>query len=241
MCDFFMDFYNGIQSMPSQPGGMAMLIALAVANILVIIWVRKGTGEVKKTVETSFKATPPPAVSSVNVNIDAERLVDRFAAAVGDAFRYALNNQSDIIPPDPREKLCGVWIDELTDTRYYVTKRGSYYATYAESKGIPEINFEMSLLRYIDCDTYDKELYTAYGKRYRILAYDEAADSLLIAELGLILHRWKEESDPAVETKGDDMEHFCGMKKEYTIRPDLSRRIADAIKDYYNSNPESKK
>ena len=218
-----------------------MLIALAVANILVIIWVRKGTGEVKKTVENGFKATPPPAVSSVNVNFDAERLVDRFAVAVGNAFRDALNNRSEIIPPDPREKLCGVWIDELTDTRYYVTKRGSYYATYAESKGIPEINFEMSLLRYIDCDTYDKELYTAYGKRYRILAYDEVADSLLIAELGLILYRWKEEVGPAEETKEDDLEHFCDMNKEDTIDPELSKRIADVLKDYYNSNPELKK
>lgn len=129
-------------------------------------------------------------------------MADRFGDEAGKAFSDSLKARDRVSEEDPRERIRGKWCSLAENINVRIYCGTGYWRADISGTDDPFAYSECTVLRYMDAETYDKNLYTAQGKRFWTIAYDELLDIIFIPELGTELRR-KEWTDRLKETKED--------------------------------------
>lgn len=120
----------------------------------------------------------------------ADIVADRFAEDAGKAFSNALNSRFPVDDDtDPRNKISGRWHVPIIGMTLDIRKERGFWRADIEGHYCGHSYADNTVMRYLDNETFDKNLYTAQGKRYWTVAYDELLDTLFIPELDMTFIR----------------------------------------------------
>lgn len=119
----------------------------------------------------------------------ADIVADRFAEETGKALTKALNSRFPIDETDPRNKIRGRWRVPIVGITLDIHEERGFWRADIDGNHCGRSYADNTVMRYLDNETFDKNLYTAQGKRYWTVAYDELLDTLFIPELDMTFIR----------------------------------------------------
>ena len=120
----------------------------------------------------------------------ADIVADRFAEDTGKALTKALNSRFPIEEEtDPRDKIRDEWRDPVTGITLRIYEERGYWRADISGIDYNGIYHDCTVLRYMDSETFDKNLYMGNGKKYWTFAYDGVLDTIFIPELGMTMRR----------------------------------------------------
>lgn len=120
----------------------------------------------------------------------ADIMADRFAEETGKALTKALNSRFPIDDEtDPRNKIRDEWRDPVTGITLHIYEERGYWRADISGIDYNGIYYDHTVLRYMDSETFDKNLYMGNGKKYWTFAYDGVLDTIFIPELGMTMRR----------------------------------------------------
>ena len=120
----------------------------------------------------------------------ADIVAERFAEDTGKALTKALNSRFPIEEEtDPRDKIRDEWRDPVTGITLRIYEERGYWRADISGIDYKGIYHDCTVLRYMDSETFDKNLYMGNGKKYWTFAYDGVLDTIFIPELGMTMRR----------------------------------------------------
>ncbi len=152
----------------------------------------------------------------------ADIVADRFAEDTGKALTKALNSRFPIEEEtDPRDKIRDEWRDPVTGITLHIYEERGYWRADISGIDYNGIYHDHTVLRYMDSETFDKNLYMGNGKKYWTFAYDGLLDTIFIPELGMTMRR--KSTFPERTLRSDITGMVAHIMQDVTMEPETDQ------------------
>jgi len=136
----------------------------------------------------------------------ADIVADRFAEDTGKALTKALNSRFPIDETDPRDKIRGRWRVPIIGITLDIHEERGFWRADIDGNHCGRSFTDNTVLRYLDNEIFDKNLYTAQGRICWTIAYDELLDTIFIPEMDMTFSRFTDTPVPDMRVLVKDVE-----------------------------------
>lgn len=153
----------------------------------------------------------------------ADIVADRFAEDAGKAFSNALNSRFPVDDDtDPRNKISGRWHVPIIGMTLDIRKERGFWRADIEGHYCGHSYADNTVMRYLDNETFDKNLYTAQGRMYWTIAYDELFDTIFIPEMDMTFSRFPDTPVPDMRVLVKDVALAEPKIQEQSQKPEAT-------------------
>lgn len=152
----------------------------------------------------------------------ADIVADRFAEETGKALTKALNSRFPIDETDPRNKIRGRWRVPIVGITLDIHEERGFWRADIDGNHCGRSYTDNTVLRYLDNEIFDKNIYTAQGRMYWTIAYDELFDTIFIPEMDMTFSRFPDTPVPDMRVLVKDVALAEPQGHEQLHEPDAA-------------------
>ena len=153
----------------------------------------------------------------------ADIVAERFAEDTGKALTKALNSRFPIDEEtDPRNKIRGRWRVPIIGITLDIHEERGFWRADIDGSHCGHSYTDNTVLRYLDNEIFDKNIYTAQGRRYWTIAYDELFDTIFIPEMDMTFSRFPDTPVPDMRVLVKDVALAEPKIQEQSQKPEAT-------------------